>query len=128
MSFWRILFDWGNILQTFTLTPSKLIITRLSSFSVKEAKWPFFIALEYHVFLTCCSITMITNSPIKHRKKPGAIPCHSATKTSVKKCERSLFPRKRSLLYKYLVMKKDDIIRFWKALKATVISIIQANW
>ena len=54
---------------------------------------------------------MITNSPIKHRKKPGAIPCHSATKTSVKKCERSLFPRKRSLLYKYLVMKKkDDII------------------
>ena len=45
---------------------------------------------------------MTTNSPMKHKKNPGAIPCHNATKASVTKWEMSLFPRKRSLLYKYL--------------------------
>ena len=58
---------------------------------------------------TCCSITIITNSPMKHRKKPGAMPCHSATKASVMKWEMSLFPRNRSLLYRYLREKRISL-------------------
>lgn len=97
---WRRLFDRPiNILQTFIRKPSTTKQLRRGWSKMAPS------LLFYFVSLTCCSITMTTNSPIKHRKKPGAIPCHSATKKSVKKCERSLFPRKRSLLYKYLVVK-----------------------
>ena len=99
MWLWRRLFDRINILQTFISKPSTT--KQLRCGCSKGA----LSLLFYFVSLTCCSITMTTNSPMKHRKKPGAIPCHSATKASVKKCERSLFPRKRSLLYKYLVVK-----------------------
>ena len=58
---------------------------------------------------TCCSTTIITNSPMKHRKKPGAMPCHRATKASVMKWEMSLFPRNRSLLYRYLREKRISL-------------------
>ena len=46
---------------------------------------------------------------MKHRKKPGAMPCHSATKASVMKWEMSLFPRNRSLLYRYLREKRISL-------------------
>jgi len=54
---------------------------------------------------------MITNSPMKHKKNPGAIPCHNATKNSVMKWDVSLLLRKRSLLYKYLVTKEGLQLR-----------------
>lgn len=70
---------------------------------------PFWFQWNQHLYIclpTCCSATMTTNSPMKHKKNPGAIPCHNATNTSVTKWEMSLFPRKRSLLYKYLERRK----------------------